>query len=202
MKRLGFMACCLFLLGAVPAAACGFHPGQETSTDEPVALEGLAPGIQRGWLRCPGEDDRPLVVWTLEVDDSARFLGVRDAPLFSSLPANPLVPIVGIGYGGDRRFNLFVRAEHQASALSTNADEKDNVKQPYRVFGTLCGASASDALDCSVGERRFKARTDMRDSDGDGVLDLARHEVSVYTPGRIQVLRFPGEYDAEPRRVV
>ncbi|MEL6482427.1 MAG: hypothetical protein AAFU72_10410 [Pseudomonadota bacterium] len=199
MKRLGLIALLLTVIGGAPAAACGFHPGHDEVAPSPAALDGLAPGIVRGWLRCPGEADLPLVVWTLEVDDSAAFVGVRDAPLFRSLPANPLVPVSRIGYGGDRRFNLFVRAEHQAAAAPS---EEGGTEKPYRVFGTYCEDGEADALDCSVGARRFKARTDMRDSDGDGVLDLARHEVSVYAPGRLQVLRFPGRHDAAPRRVV
>ncbi|MEM7498509.1 MAG: hypothetical protein AAF371_11020 [Pseudomonadota bacterium] len=202
MNRLGSIAFSVAVLAALPAAACGFHPGSAQGDEAPAAaLDGLAPGIERGWLRCPGQADRPLVVWTLEVDDSAAFLGVRDAPLFRSMPANPLVPVTRIGYGADRRFNVFVRAEHRTVAVPSE-DGRDELEKPYRVFGTLCGAEEADALDCSVGPRRFKARTDMRDSDGDGVLDLARHEISVYAPGRLQVLRFPGKHEAALRRVV
>ncbi|MEL6767565.1 MAG: hypothetical protein AAFP17_10320 [Pseudomonadota bacterium] len=201
MKRFGLIAFLLVIMGAAPAAACGFHPGRDAAAAAPAALDGLAPGIVRGWLRCPGEADLPLVVWTLEVDDTEAFLGVRDAPLFRSLPANPLVPVTRIGYGGDRRFNVFVRAEHETAAVSSDR-ESGGRSAPYRVFGTLCEDGEADALDCSVGAGRFKARTDMRDSDGDGVLDLARHEISVYAPGRLQVLRFPGPHEASPRRLV
>ncbi|MEM7530291.1 MAG: hypothetical protein AAF416_22040 [Pseudomonadota bacterium] len=187
---------------AAPAGACSFHPGETADQAGAEApLHALGAGITRGWMRCPGEADRPLVVWTLQTDDGAEWLGVRDAPLFISMPQNPFVRVAALGYRRDSRFNLFVRAEHETIAEKSDGDA-ENPTPPYRVFGTLCSSEADDALNCSLGAQRLKARTDMRDSDGDGVLDLARHELSIYTPGRLQVLRFAGTHETEPRRII
>ncbi|MEO0763455.1 MAG: hypothetical protein AAFZ09_16895, partial [Pseudomonadota bacterium] len=84
--------------------------------------------------------------------------------------------------------------------------EGPDTRPPHRVFGTLCARAAPDRLDCSIGEageaRRLKARVDLMDSDADGVLDLARHEVSILDGDRLQVLRFAVDHQPDTLDVI
>ncbi|MEM6676373.1 MAG: hypothetical protein AAF675_00720 [Pseudomonadota bacterium] len=188
-------------LVAGPAMACSFHPGQTVEQAGPATeLAALEPGISQGWLRCGNAPEKPLVVWTLSVDETQPYVGVRDAPLFLELPANPLVPLTGYGYRDNGRIALLMSTEDAAEA-PPEAGLPDR-RKPHRLYGTLCGAEAEDALNCSLGGHRLKVRVDAQDTDGDGILDFARHELSYYSPGRLQVVRFPSAHSADPRAMV
>lgn len=191
----------LLCLIALPAAACPFRPGETVeSAGAAAAIASLPEGVVRGWVQCPGERARPMVVWTLRIDAEADYVGVRDAPLFTALPQNPLVRVAGIGYGRDADFTMYMRADQavDAKVLARSPDRR----KPYWLFGTLCSKGVVDALDCRVGKQRMKARVDTRDSDGDGVLDVARHEVSILHGDRLQVLSFTVPHAPEPRRII
>ncbi|MEM6487299.1 MAG: hypothetical protein AAF677_03365 [Pseudomonadota bacterium] len=170
------------------AQACAFHPGEAVeAADRGIALARLPAGITKGWVRCGAETPRPMVVWTVAFE-GGDYVGARDGPLFRPLPANPLVDIAGVGLAHDAAFSLFMWADQ--AEVGTAPEKGPDRRPPHRVFGTLCPRAAADRLDCSVGAHRLKARVDVGDRDGDGVLDTARHEVSIVTPGRVQVLLF------------
>ncbi|MEO1468761.1 MAG: hypothetical protein AAFV86_06885 [Pseudomonadota bacterium] len=191
---------------AGPAAACPFLPGEHQQLGAPAtSLDKLPEGITKGWVHCPGEAPRPLLVWTMAIDPAASWVGVRDAPLFLPLPENPLVGVAVAGLSGDARFDVFMRREAVTLAGAAPAEGPDT-RPPHRVFGTLCARAAPDRLDCSIGEageaRRLKARVDLMDSDADGVLDLARHEVSILDGDRLQVLRFAVDHQPDTLDVI
>lgn len=189
----------LLLLPAQPAAAeeCGVvsRNGPATGT---LTLAELPAGIVRGEMRCGGRA-RPMAVWTLDVDPTARRLGIRDGPLFRSRPANPLVAVAVAGIGSHARLTLFKRREDERLGRATpGAPDR---RPPFRLFGTLCDTGAAEPLDCGTGPRRIKMRADIYDSDGDGALDRVRHEISIWDGGaRLQVLMFASEHAGQPLR--
>ncbi|MEO1457083.1 MAG: hypothetical protein AAFV49_05870 [Pseudomonadota bacterium] len=188
-------------------AGCRFEPVRAAAEDgsaqgeaAAVILARLPGGITKGWVRCPGERASPLVVWTLRVGEEDGFIGVRDGPLFSSLPQNPLVAVAAVGIGTEGRFHTFLRSETVAAGLPQSAPE--DRRPAHRLFGTLCDSDAADPLDCSFAGRRVKMRVDVVDNDFDGALDLARHELSILHDGRLQVLRFARPHEPDPLRVM
>ncbi|MEM9783280.1 MAG: hypothetical protein AAF899_12485 [Pseudomonadota bacterium] len=193
---LGGLAVAMVFLSGSLAIACPFVVADDPSGEAaPTSVASLPEGIAAGWVHCPGEAALPLVVWTLAIDPDAAFIGVRDAPLFRPLPANPLIDVAGVGLDDDAAFSIFARADQAVQARQ--APDGPDTRQPFWLFGTLCARAAADRLDCSVRGGRLKARVDVRDSDGDGVLDLDRHEISILTEDRLQVLRFAVPHDAE-----
>ncbi|MEL7347191.1 MAG: hypothetical protein AAFN17_05500 [Pseudomonadota bacterium] len=190
----------LIVLAAPAAEACSFSPGEDAeAAAAPVALAALPEGITRGYVRCRPGNERPLVVWTLRIDAEDSYVGVRDAPLFEPMPSNPFVRVGGVGLGRDAAFTLYMR-EHDLMGRESMAMPAEG--KPYRLFGTLCADRDAHTLDCTLGNRRMKARVDIRDSDGDGTLDYARHEVSILAGDRLQVLRFATPYNAQSHRLI
>ncbi|MEM6974305.1 MAG: hypothetical protein AAF577_16025 [Pseudomonadota bacterium] len=197
------------IFGGSGAIACPFLPGplstQDGAGSDPgdagaATLASLPEGITAGHIRCPGEAPMAMVIWTLSLDPEAPFIGVRDAPLFTRLPLNPMIDLAQVGFAADRAFSVFARADRaeEAAAFPEGPDRR----APHRLFGTLCPRDAADPLDCGLAGGRLKARVDLNDSDGDGVLDIARHEVSIVTADRLQVLRFIVPHQPDPVDVV
>lgn len=179
--------------GPATAEPCGIAM---TPGAGPVPLADLPAGIVTGMAECDGVT-RPAGVWTLPVDPELPDLGIRDRPLFRSRPANPLVPVASAEVGAVGRITLFKRREAEARGEAT-AGEPDR-RRPYRLFGTFCDLAAGDPLDCSAGAARVKMRADIVDADRDGVLDRARHQVSIWDGGhRLQVLMFETEHAGRP----
>lgn len=152
--------------------ACTLEPTDGGPTASAIGT--LAPGTFAGHIDCDGVRHQ-VGVWTLLVDGKSETVGIRDEPLFQIEQANPLQAVARISYDRDVQFTLFRRA-------------RDPVERPHRLFATVC-AIGSDPLDCSLGDRRIKIRIDLRDSNLDGILNRAYHQISIYDGAdRLQVI--------------
>ena len=174
------------------AAECGLAP-HSVEPAEITPLESLPEGIVRGRGICDGFD-RPMAVWTLPVDPEQEDLGIRDRPLFRSVPANPLVAVTEAAVGADARIAIFRR--QRSPAASAEAPDR---RPPHRLFGTYCDAGSAEPLDCGANGARIKMRADVVDSDGDGALDQVRHQISIWDGAeRLQVLMFDTRHAGRP----
>lgn len=179
------------------ATSCALVAADAAPNSAEIASPNLPGGLTAATLQC-GETARAVTVWTLEVDASADYLGVRDAPLFNTNDTGPLQKIAAAALPGEVEINVFVRAGAGALVKAAN-----RAAPSLRRYATFCDAEPSDAratpLDCSVKGAHVKARATAHDADQDGALDVVHHEVSIY-PGadRLHVVSYAEPYRASP----
>lgn len=189
-------ACALDVVASAYGDAPTVQSDQDTAAPHAGArLSALPDGLYAATLDCGGEMT-PLEIWTLTVDADEPHLGVRDDALFSEEHTGPLVRVGDAVIGKAARVTVLLREQ---TARRTDA-ASDFQQAPYRTFGTVCDVHHfGTPLHCGVGARRIKIRSDARDSDLDGALDLSFHQVSVYDGAdRLQVISFPAAYDPSP----
>lgn len=189
---LAALAAASLIAAASPSQAshCSVWTSPDESRAAEIDLSELPEAVVMATMRC-GDDARDVAVWTLKVDASAPFLGVRDAPLFQTSNTGPLRAIAEADIPGAAHLTVFVRA-HDEPAIRARGDRAPS----HRRFATFCFEDhhterMGSALDCSLKGARVKARATAKDVDMDGVLDVMKHEVSLYLGGdRLHVVFF------------
>jgi len=194
MPRL-FLPLVLAVFFALPLAsshACEFLLDGD-SGPEPVRLTGIQPGIVFGTLSC-GSTRRLAQFWTLGVDPEQAMLGVRDGKLFDTKYTGPLTELVSAQIENHVRVSVHERSE----TIGMPRAPVPAGRHSFRRFVTFCDLGGSaDALDCSLGAVRVKARATAKDADRDGFLDISLHEISLYDGGsKLHVMSFVTPYAA------
>ncbi|MEM6668272.1 MAG: hypothetical protein AAF661_03560 [Pseudomonadota bacterium] len=175
------------------------HACLQTSQDAPQPFEGRLSALGEGTTRFDAnclQQPSSFVVWALAVDAESTYLGVRDDALFQERHTGPLIRLGDAEIGNVARVTVLARPQ----AIERTPITTGMRQTPHRWFGTICDRTHfGDPLDCNVGEQRIKMRMDAQHVDGDGLLDVSVHEISVYDgDARLYVISFITPYRSSP----